>query len=77
MKKWWKKKTKEQKKWFLIKLISSSVFLLFGIIFAIISLYANGWDFVKFITNPTVDLILLIIVALIIFSLSTRIERRD
>lgn len=77
MKKWWNKKTKEQKKWFLIKVISSLVFLMFGLVFGIIALYANGWDFVKFITNPTVDLILLVLITLIVFCLSFRTERRE
>lgn len=77
MKKWWNKKTKEQKKWFLIKIISSLVFLTFGLVFGIIALYANGWDFVKFITNPTVDLILLVLITLIVFCLSFRTERRE
>lgn len=77
IKKWWKKKTKEQKKWFLIKLISSSIFLVLGLIFGVVALYAYGWNFKEFITNPTVDLILLIIFALIIFSWTNKIERRE
>ena len=77
MKKWWKKKTKEQKKWFLIKLISSLIFLIFGLVFGLVSLYATGWNFKEFIMNPTVDLILLIIMALIIFSWTNKIERRE
>lgn len=77
MKKWWRNKTKEQKKWFLIKLISTSVFLLFGVIFGLITLHAYGWNFVKFFTNPTVDLICLILLSLIIFCLSVNTERRE
>lgn len=76
MKKWWNKKTSEQKKWFLIKTISSSVFLLFGLIFGIVVLKSYGWDFMEFITNPTVDLIILILLALVIFCLSSKNERR-
>lgn len=77
MKKWWLKKSKEQKKWFLIKLISTSVFLIFGIVFGLMSLYANGWNFIKFISNPTVDLIFLILIALIIFCLTTKIGGKE
>lgn len=77
MKKWWNKKNKEQKKWFVIKTISTLIFLLFGIVFGVMSLYANGWDFMKFIANPTVDLIFLILIALIIFCLTTKIGGKE
>lgn len=72
IKKWWLKKSKEQKRWFLIKSISTVIFLAIGLTFGLISLQASGWSFEKFITNPTVDLVLLILVALIIVCVSIK-----
>lgn len=67
----WNQKTPEEKKWFLIKVIGGTLFLLGGCIFGIVSLYLSGWDFVKFITNPTTDLIILVCLAvgIVLFSL--------
>lgn len=63
MKKKWKDKNKSEKKWFLIRLIGGIAFLTAGAVFGLVSLYMNGWNFYKFITNPTTDLILLCLVA--------------
>lgn len=77
IKKWWNKKTKEQQKWFLIKAMSTLIFLLFGLSFGLITLKANGWSLMDFIKNPTVDLVCLILLCLIIFCLSVKTERRS
>lgn len=74
IKKWWNNKSKEQKKWFLIKTISVSLFLIIGLVFGIVSLYASGWNITKFILNPTVDLVMLILLALMIFCLSLKVK---
>jgi len=63
MKKKWNDRNKNEKKWFLIRLIGAIVFLLAGAIFGLVALYMNGWNFYKFITNPTTDLILLCLLA--------------
>lgn len=67
MKKKWKDKNKSEKKWFLIRLIGGIAFLTAGAVFGLVSLYLNGWSFVKFITNPTTDLILLCLIAFGVF----------
>lgn len=71
MKKKWKDKTKSEKKWFLIRLIGGIAFLVAGAIFGLVSLYMSGWSFVKFITDPTTDLILLCLIAFGIIAISS------
>ncbi len=66
----WKDKNREERKWYLIRLIGGIAFLLAGLGFALVSLIMNGWDFVKFITNPTVILVVLVAVALGITAIS-------
>lgn len=68
----WNKKTKEEKKWFLIKYIGAAVFLLSGLIFGIVALYMNNWNIVEFLKNPTTDLIFLCLIALGIIMLSRK-----
>lgn len=71
MKKKWKDKNKTERKWFLVRLIGALVFLIAGAVFGLVSLYMNGWSFVKFITNPTTDLILLCLLAFGIMLISS------
>lgn len=66
----WQKLTESQKRIFLFRLIGGAAFLVVGLIFGIVFLAMNHWDFVKFITNPTVDLIMLVCFAFGIFCLS-------
>lgn len=66
----WKDRSKESKKWFLIKIISGVVFLTAGTVFGIITLYLNGWNIVEFLKNPTTDLIILILIAMAVLSFS-------
>lgn len=47
----WNKKTKDEKKWFLIKYIGAATFLIAGAVFGIVALAMYGWDFMKFITT--------------------------
>lgn len=56
--------SKHDKKIFLIRVVGGAAFLLGGAIFGIVALALYGWDFVKFISNPTVDLIILLCLAL-------------
>ena len=60
----WKDKKPQERKWFLIRVIGGALFLISGAVFAIVSLYMNGWDFVQFVKNPTVALVSLVVVAL-------------
>ena len=71
MKKKWKDKNHNEKKWFLIRLIGGISFLVAGAIFGLVSLYMNGWSFTKFITDPTTDLILLCLLAFGIITISS------
>ena len=66
----WNRLTEKQKKLFLFRIIAGAGFLFVGLVFGIVFLAFSGWDFVKFITNPTVDLLLLICVGLAIFCFS-------
>ena len=58
----WNKKTYDDKKWFLIRVIGGGLFLLAGAIFGIIALAMYNWSFTSFITDPKVDLVLLVLV---------------
>ena len=60
----WKDRNKRERKFYLIRIIGGIGFLLAGAVFAIVSLVMNGWDFVKFVTNPTVLLVALLAAAL-------------
>jgi fumarate reductase subunit C len=60
----WKDKNPKERKYFLIRLIGGIGFLLVGLIFAIISLVMNGWNFADFISNPTFLLVVLLALAL-------------
>ena len=60
----WKDRKPQEKKWFLIRVIGGALFLVGGAVFAIVSLYMNGWDFVQFVKNPTVALVALVVIAL-------------
>ena len=60
----WKDRKPEERKWFLIRLIGGLLFLIAGAVFAIVSLYMNGWDIVEFVKNPTFMLVALVAVAL-------------
>ncbi len=66
----WNKMTEKEKKVFLIRIIGGALFLIAGFVFGVVFLAINHWDFVKFITNPAVDLVFLICVAFGIFCLS-------
>ncbi len=66
----WREMKGEERKWYLVRLIGGIAFLLVGLAFAIVSLCMNGWDFAKFITNPTVVLVVLVAVALGITAIS-------
>ena len=61
---------KESKKWRIIRIIGAIVLLIGGAVFGLISLYMNGWNFVRFITNPTTILIILAAMALGVVLLS-------
>ncbi len=63
-KKEWKDKSREERKWYLIRLIGGIAFLIVGAVFALVSLFLNGWNFREFITNPTVVLVVLVALAL-------------
>ncbi len=63
---------KHTKKWKTIRLIGAIVLLVFGAVFGLVSLYLNGWDFARFITNPTTLLVILVAVALGVVLLSWR-----
>ena len=60
----WAQKNHDERKWFLVRLIGGLAFLLAGLVFGIVSLCLNGWDFAKFVTNPTVLLVVLVGIAL-------------
>jgi len=53
----------KNKKYFFIRLFGGILFLLAGLVFAIVYLTMTGWDFIQFFTNPTVLLIALLGVA--------------
>lgn len=59
----WNKKSHDEKKWFLIRVIGGGTFLLAGTIFGIVALAMYGWSFTKFIKDPTVDLVFLVLMA--------------
>lgn len=61
---------KESKKWKYIRIIGAIVLLIAGAVFGLVSLYMNGWNFVRFITNPTTILIILAVMALGVVLLS-------
>lgn len=48
----WKDRDKNDKKFFLIKLIGTAVFLGGGLAFALISANMNGWDLSKIMKDP-------------------------
>ena len=60
----WKDRNPRERKYFLIRLLGGIAFLIAGAAFALVSLFMNGWDFMKFITNPTFLLIVLVASAL-------------
>ena len=61
---------KESKKWRIIRIIGAIVLLIAGAVFGLVSLYMNGWNFMRFITNPTTILIILAVMALGVVLLS-------
>ncbi len=60
----WKDRNPRERKYFLIRLLGGIAFLIAGAAFALVSLFMNGWDFMKFITNPTFLLVVLVASAL-------------
>lgn len=73
----WDERTPHEKKGYLARVIGSTVFFVIGIIVGIVALYLNGWDFVKFITDPTVDLIMLFCLVGGIFLLTYKGNRKE
>lgn len=66
----WNSRTKEEKKRLIFKIIGGSLFLAFGTIAGFVSMYCNGWDFKKLLTDPTALLCMLVglAVAIVIFT---------
>lgn len=60
----WKDKNPKERKYFLIRLFGGIGFLVAGLVFALISLVMNGWNFATFVTNPTFLLVVLLALAL-------------
>lgn len=61
---------KNGKKWRKVRIIGAISLLVVGAAFGLVALYMNGWSFVKFITNPTTILIILVVVAIVILMFS-------
>ena len=76
MKKWWNKKTKSQKKWFLITLISTIVFLSIAFVCGVFVLEAKNISLLDFIQDPTFILIVLILLTLGVSAISYKASRR-
>lgn len=70
MKEKWSAMSKKDKIAFLLKYVGGALFLIAGAIFGIVALALYGWDFVAFITNKTVDLVLICLCALGVLLLS-------
>ena len=61
---------KDQKKWKKIRIIGAIALLALGTGFGFVAMYMSGWDFVKFISNPTTILVALVVVAIAILMIS-------
>lgn len=70
MKEKWSAMSKKDKIAFLLKYVGGALFLIAGAVFGIVALSMFGWDFVSFIKNPTVDLVLLALLGIGITMLS-------
>lgn len=77
MKKWWNKKTKSQKKWFLITIISTIIFLSIAFVCGLFVLKAKNINLLDFIQDPTFILIILILLTLGVVAISYKARRRE
>lgn len=71
MKKWSERDSKD-KKYFLIKVIGSILFLAGGLAFALVSASMNGWSIVEMVKDPKVWLALLCVVGLLVMLFSMK-----
>ena len=83
MKKWlvkitkWNTRTKQERKEFIIRLSLTTFFLIGGIVVGVVSMYLSGWDFVKFITNPTTTFIVLLCFIMVIILITYRKNKEN